>query len=252
MKLLGKVAVVTGASSGMGKSIALLYAKEGASVVVVARRKEKLDELVEISKNYPGKIIAMQGDVSIKEDNERMINLAVENFGRVDILVNNAGVMDEMMPVGEVEDELWQNVMNVNLNGPFYACRKAVNLMVKQGGGNIINVGSIGGLNGCRAGVSYTASKYALLGLTKNIGFMYANKGIRCNITCPGGVDSEIGVGTSHPSEFGFSRIKLGLGNVPRTGLPEEIATIALFLASDDSSLINGAEIIADAGWTAF
>ncbi|MBD7914420.1 SDR family oxidoreductase [Clostridium sp. Sa3CUN1] len=252
MKLLGKVAVVTGASSGMGKSIALLYAKEGASVVVVARRKEKLDELVEISKNYPGKIIAMQGDVSIKEDNERMINLAVENFGRVDILVNNAGVMDEMMPVGEVEDELWQNVMNVNLNGPFYACRKAVNLMVKQGGGNIINVGSIGGLNGCRAGVSYTASKYALLGLTKNIGFMYANKGIRCNIICPGGVDSEIGVGTSHPSEFGFSRIKLGLGNVPRTGLPEEIATIALFLASDDSSLINGAEIIADAGWTAF
>ena len=252
MKLLGKVAVVTGASSGMGKSIALLYAKEGASVVVVARRKEKLDELVEISKNYPGKIIAMQGDVSIKEDNERMINLAVENFGRVDILVNNAGVMDEMMPVGEVEDELWQNVMNVNLNGPFYACRKAVNLMVKQGGGNIINVGSIGGLNGCRAGVSYTASKYALLGLTKNIGFMYANKGIRCNIICPGGVDSEIGVGTSHPSEFGFSRIKLGLGNVPRTGLPEEIATIALFLASDDSSLINGAEIVADAGWTAF
>ncbi|WP_066894574.1 SDR family NAD(P)-dependent oxidoreductase [Clostridium nigeriense] len=252
MKLLGKVAVVTGASSGMGKSIALLYAKEGASVIAVARRKEKLDEIVEMSKNYEGKIIAMQGDVSRKEDNEKMIDLAVKNFGKIDILVNNAGIMDEMMPVGEVEDELWSNVMNVNLNGPFYACRRAVNLMIQQGGGNIINVGSIGGLNGCRAGVSYTASKYALLGLTKNIGFMYADKGIRCNIICPGGVESEIGVGTSHPSEFGFSRIRLGLGNVPRTGLPEEIATIALFLASDDSSLINGAEIVADAGWTAF
>ena len=252
MKLLGKVAVVTGASSGMGKSIALIYAKEGASVIAVARRQEKLDELVEMAKNYEGKIIAMQGDISRKEDNERMIELAIENFGRIDILVNNAGIMDEMMPVGEVEDELWQNVMNVNLNGPFYACRKAINLMIQQGGGNIINVGSIGGLNGCRAGVSYTASKYALLGLTKNIGFMYADKGIRCNIICPGGVESEIGVGTSHPSQFGFSRIKLGLGNVPRTGLPEEIATIALFLASDDSSLINGAEIVADAGWTAF
>ncbi|WP_288221397.1 SDR family NAD(P)-dependent oxidoreductase [uncultured Clostridium sp.] len=252
MKLLGKVAVVTGASSGMGKSIALLYAKEGASVIAVARRKEKLDEIVEMSKNYEGKIIAMQGDVSRKEDNEKMIDLAVKNFGKIDILVNNAGIMDEMMPVGEVEDELWSNVMNVNLNGPFYACRRAVNLMTQQGGGNIINVGSIGGLNGCRAGVSYTASKYALLGLTKNIGFMYADKGIRCNIICPGGVESEIGVGTSHPSEFGFSRIRLGLGNVPRTGLPEEIATIALFLASDDSSLINGAEIVADAGWTAF
>ncbi len=252
MKLLGKVAVVTGASSGMGKSIALLYAKEGASVIAVARRKEKLDEIVEMAKNYEGKIIAMQGDVSRKEDNEKMIDLAVKNFGKIDILVNNAGIMDEMMPVGEVEDELWSNVMNVNLNGPFYACRRAVNLMTQQGGGNIINVGSIGGLNGCRAGVSYTASKYALLGLTKNIGFMYADKGIRCNIICPGGVESEIGVGTSHPSEFGFSRIRLGLGNVPRTGLPEEIATIALFLASDDSSLINGAEIVADAGWTAF
>ena len=252
MKLCGKVAVVTGASSGMGKSIALLYAKEGASVVAVARRKEKLSELIEESKDYEGKIIAMQGDVSRKEDNEKMIDLAIENFGKIDILVNNAGVMDEMMPVSEVTDELWNKVISVNLDGPFYACRKAVNSMLKQGSGIIINVGSIGGLNGCRAGASYTASKYALLGLTKNIGFMYADKGIRCNIICPGGVESEIGVGISHPSEFGFSRVRLGMGNVPRTGSPEEIATIALFLATDDSSFVNGTEIVADAGWTAF
>jgi len=252
MKLCGKVAVVTGASSGMGRAIALLYAKEGASVVAVARRIEKLEELIEDSKDYEGKIIAMQGDVSKKEDNERMIELAIESFGKIDILVNNAGVMDEMMPVSEVPDELWEKVMSVNLDGPFYACRKAVNSMLKQGSGIIINVGSIGGLNGCRAGVSYTASKYALLGLTKNIGFMYADKGIRCNIICPGGVESEIGVGISHPSEFGFSRVRLGMGNVPRSGSPEEIATIALFLATDDSSFINGTEIVADAGWTAF
>ncbi|WP_195263449.1 SDR family NAD(P)-dependent oxidoreductase [Clostridium sp. 1001275B_160808_H3] len=252
MKLNGKVAVVTGASSGMGRSIALLYAKEGAFVVAVARRKEKLDELIEASKDYEGKIITMQGDVSKKEDNEKMIDLAIERFGKIDILVNNAGVMDEMMPVAEVPDELWEKVMSVNLNGPFYACRKAVNSMLKQGSGIIINVGSIGGLNGCRAGVSYTASKYALLGLTKNIGFMYADKGIRCNIICPGGVESEIGVGISHPSEFGFSRVRLGMGNVPRSGSPDEIATIALFLATDDSSFVNGTEIVADAGWTAF
>ncbi|MCR1950812.1 MULTISPECIES: SDR family NAD(P)-dependent oxidoreductase [unclassified Clostridium] len=252
MKLSGKVAVVTGASSGMGRSIALLYAKEGAFVVAVARRKEKLDELIEASKDYEGKIITMQGDVSKKEDNEKMIDLAIERFGKIDILVNNAGVMDEMMPVAEVPDELWEKVMSVNLNGPFYACRKAVNSMLKQGSGIIINVGSIGGLNGCRAGVSYTASKYALLGLTKNIGFMYADKGIRCNIICPGGVESEIGVGISHPSEFGFSRVRLGMGNVPRSGSPDEIATIALFLATDDSSFVNGTEIVADAGWTAF
>ena len=252
MKLCGKVAVVTGASSGMGRAIALLYAKEGASVVAVARRKEKLEELIEASKDYEGKIIAMQGDVSKKEDNEKMIDLAIDSFGKIDILVNNAGVMDEMMPVAEVTDELWEKVMSVNLDGPFYACRKAVNSMLKQGSGIIINVGSIGGLNGCRAGASYTASKYALLGLTKNIGFMYADKGIRCNIICPGGVESEIGVGISHPSEFGFSRVRLGMGNVPRSGSPEEIATIALFLATDDSSFVNGTEIVADAGWTAF
>lgn len=252
MKLCGKVAVVTGASSGMGRAIALLYAKEGASVVAVARRKEKLEELIEASKDYEGKIIAMQGDVSKKEDNEKMIDLAIDSFGKIDILVNNAGVMDEMMPVAEVPDELWEKVMSVNLDGPFYACRKAVNSMLKQGSGIIINVGSIGGLNGCRAGASYTASKYALLGLTKNIGFMYADKGIRCNIICPGGVESEIGVGISHPSEFGFSRVRLGMGNVPRSGSPEEIATIALFLATDDSSFVNGTEIVADAGWTAF
>ena len=252
MKLEGKVAVVTGASSGMGRSIALLYAKKGASVVAVARRKEKLDELIEASKDYDGKIITMQGDVSKKEDNEKMIDLAINSFGKIDILVNNAGVMDEMMPVSEVSDELWEKVMSVNLDGPFFACRKAVNSMLKQGSGIIINVGSIGGLNGCRAGVSYTASKYALLGLTKNIGFMYADKGIRCNIICPGGVESEIGVGISHPSEFGFSRVRLGMGNVPRSGSPEEIATIALFLATDDSSFVNGTEIVADAGWTAF
>ena len=252
MKLCGKVAVVTGASSGMGRAIALLYAKEGASVVAVARRKEKLEELIEASKDYEGKIIAMQGDVSKKEDNEKMIDLAIDSFGKIDILVNNAGVMDEMMPVAEVSDELWEKVMSVNLDGPFYACRKAVNSMLKQGSGIIINVGSIGGLNGCRAGASYTASKYALLGLTKNIGFMYADKGIRCNIICPGGVESEIGVGISHPSEFGFSRVRLGMGNVPRSGSPEEIATIALFLATDDSSFVNGTEIVADAGWTAF
>ena len=252
MKLCGKVAVVTGASSGMGRAIALLYAKEGAFVVAVARRIEKLEELIEDSKDYEGKIIAMQGDVSKKEDNEKMIDLAIESFGKIDILVNNAGVMDEMMPVAEVSDELWEKVMSVNLDGPFYSCRKAVSSMLKQGSGIIINVGSIGGLNGCRAGVSYTASKYALLGLTKNIGFMYADKRIRCNIICPGGVESEIGVGISHPSEFGFSRVRLGMGNVPRSGSPEEIATIALFLATDDSSFVNGTEIVADAGWTAF
>lgn len=252
MKLKGKVAVVTGASSGMGRAISLLFAKEGASVVAVARRKDRLEELVNQAKEQGGTIIAFPGDVTNKKDMEGMLETAVKELGCLDILVNNAGVMDEMTPVEEVSDELWNKVISVNLTGPFYACRKAVNLMAAQGSGNIINIASVGGLQGSRAGTSYTVSKFGLIGLTKNIAFQYAIKGIRCNAICPGGVETEIGVGISNPSPFGMERAMSGIGNNPRTGTAEEIANIALFLASDDSSFVNGAAIVADAGWTAY
>ncbi len=249
MKLNGKVAIVTGASAGMGKDIALLFAKEGANVIAVARRMERLEELAKAASDYSGKIIPFQGDVSKKEDNEKMIEAAVEQFGKLDILVNNAGIMDEMMPVGEVDDELWDRVISVNLTGPFYACRKAVNQMLKQGGGNIINVASIGGLYGGKAGATYTASKHGLIGLTKNIGYMYAPNGIRCNAICPGGVKTEIAI--TKPSQTGLQRAQLGMATMPRMGEGSEIAAVALFLACDESSFVNGATIVADAGWTA-
>ena len=252
MKLDGKVAIVTGGSSGMGRAISLLFAKEGATVVAVARRKEKLDELVAEASGLAGKVIAFQGDISEKLVNEDMIDYAVSEFGKLDILVNNAGVMDEMMPVAEASDELWDKVIGVNLTGPFYSSRKAVTQMLEQGGGNIVNIASIGGLQGSRAGVSYTASKFGLIGMTKNIGFMYANKGIRCNAICPGGVETEIGVGIKNPSQFGIERAMAGMNSNPRSGSAEEIARIALFLASDDSSFVNGTTITADAGWTAY
>lgn len=252
MKLKGKVIIVTGASSGMGHAISLLFAKEGASVIAVARRAEKLVELVAMASSYSGSIVALQGDISLKQDNEKMIEVALSQYGKLDVLVNNAGIMDEMMPVGELEDDLWNHVMEVNLNGPFYACRRAVNEMVKQGFGNIINVASVGGLNGGRAGAAYTASKYALVGLTKNIGYVYADKGIRCNVICPGGVNTEISVGITHPSELGMQKAMLGMGTMPRMGNPEEIAEVALFLASEESKFVNGASIVADGGWSAY
>jgi NAD(P)-dependent dehydrogenase (short-subunit alcohol dehydrogenase family) len=254
MKLEGKVALVTGASSGMGRSISLLFAKEGASVVAVARRKEKLQELEKEAKDLSGQIVALKGDMMNREDIENMVDFTVDTFGKLDILVNNAGIMDEMMPVGEASDELWDKIIAVNLTGPFLASRKAVNQMLNQGSGNIINVASIGGLNGSRSGVSYTSSKFGLVGMTKNIGFMYALKGIRCNAICPGAVDTEIhfgGAGLSNPSEFGKERASSAV-NIPRAGTVEEIAKIALFLASDDSSFVNGTTIVADAGWTAY
>lgn len=252
-RLEQKTAVVTGASSGIGRAIALLFAREGASVVAVARRKERLEALARLAEQQGGgPVIPFPGDVTVRRDMEQMIELAIEKFGRLDILVNNAGLMDEMTPVGDVSDELWEKIIAVNLTGPFYACRKAVAVMAAQGGGNIINISSLGGLHGSRAGASYTASKFALTGMTKNIAFQYAPKGIRCNAICPGGVETEIGVGMAHPNPFGMERVMSGVDNNPRSGTAEEIAAIALFLASRESSFVNGAALPADAGWTAY
>ncbi len=254
MKLKDKVAIVTGASAGMGRDIAYLFAKEGCTVYAVARRVERLEELAKSAEGLEGKIIPYGADLMKKEDAEKMVDFACSNSGKLDILVNNAGIMDDFSPVGDVTDEMLERVFNLNVFSLFYSMRKAIDVFLKQGGGNIINISSIGGLFGARAGAVYTASKHAAVGLTKNTGFMYAKKNIRCNAICPGGVDTEIG-----SSEFMKNVNQEGIGIImpntvgnPRSGSGEEIATIALFLASEDSSFINGQAIAADSGWTAF
>lgn len=253
MKLEGKIAVVTGASSGMGREITKLFAKEGAIVIAVARRKERLEEIVEQSAGCAGKVIAFPGDISNKEVNESMITYALDHYGKLDILVNNAGIMDEMMPIHELEDELWDKIQKVNVYGPMCACRKAVTVMMAQeNGGVIVNVASVGGLNGSRAGLAYTTSKHALVGMSKNIGFMYAKNNIRCNTVCPGSVNTEVIVNVSHPSAFGIGKAMSGMGANPRSGEAIEIANTVLFLASDDASFINGTTVTADGGWTAY
>lgn len=251
MKLKDKIVVVTGASSGMGKSITRLFLNEGAIVAGIDIREDRLEGL-KTEFGAGDSLLTYVGDVSKRDQVDQILEDIIKKKGRLDILVNNAGIMDEMMPIGEVSDELWNRVIGVNLNGPMYLSRKAVNQMTAQGGGNIINIASIGGLFGARAGVAYTASKFALVGMTKNIGYMYAGMGIRCNAIAPGGVNTDIGAGIKAPSPLGLDRAMSGFGMNPRTGEPEEIAKIALFLASDDSSMINGAVITADTGWTAY
>lgn len=252
MMLKDRVAIVTGASSGMGWAISLLFAKKGAKIVAVARRKERLDKLVVLAEEQGGTVIAVQGDVSKLEDIDNMIDVALNDFGRLDILVNNAGILDNFMPTADITDELWDKIMTVNLTGPFRACRKAIPIMIEQGGGVIINIASIGGLYGGRAGSAYTVSKHGLVGLTKSIGYLYGDKGIRCNAICPGGVDTEIAKGDVNFHPLGIKKAMAGIGLNIRTGSPEEIAKTALFLASDDSSLINGTTLVADSGWTAY
>lgn len=249
MKLQGKSIVVTGASSGMGHAIVERFVREGASVVAVARRKERLEELAASLADAPGKILVYAGDVSQRETNEGMIAAAVEHFGKLDVLVNNAGVMDDMGPVGEVDDDRYEKIMKVNVYGPLCAMRRAVQVFLEQGqGGNIINVASVGALRTC-AGAAYCASKAAVVSLTKNTAYMYMPDGIRCNAIAPGGIATEIAGSMGMPNKHGYGRVQNVLACAPAPGSADQIAQAALFLASDDSSYISGDVLVVDGGW---
>ena len=251
MKLEGKVAVVTGAASGMGKAIAELFAQEGAKVIVSDINEEGANKVASGIVANGGTAKAIKTNVADAKDIEIMIDTAVNEYGTLDILVNNAGVMDNFEPAGDVTDEQWERIFSINTTGVMRATRKALKIFLEKQSGVIINVASIGGLNGARAGAAYTASKHAVIGLTKNTGYMYAQKGIRCNAIAPGAVETNIAASMSKINEFGVSRTQPGLAANPRSGKPEEIARVALFLASDESSFVNGAVIVADGGWTA-
>jgi NAD(P)-dependent dehydrogenase (short-subunit alcohol dehydrogenase family) len=250
-KLTGKTAVITGAASGMGRSISLLFASEGANVILADLNEQELKELEKVITGNGGVAMAMICNVAAEADWGQLFRQAEERFGAVDILVNNAGIMDDFMPVENLSNDLWDKVMDINLRGPFLGCRLAVKGMLTKGKGVIINIASIGGLQGSRAGAVYTASKHGLIGLTKNIGFMYSQKGIRCNAIAPGGVNTNIGK-NMHPDPFGYERCTSGSASMPRMGESDEIARVALFLASDDSSFINGEVLTADGGWVAY
>ncbi|MGE9213505.1 MULTISPECIES: SDR family oxidoreductase [Exiguobacterium] len=249
MRLSGKVAIVTGAASGMGKAIAELYAKEGARVVVSDMNLDGAQAVVE---GISGEAFAIQTDVTSEEALQQLFDETMKTFGQVDILVNNAGIMDGMEPVGEISNDRWEKIFAVNTVSVMKSMRIAVDLFTKQGHGVIVNNISAGGLYGARAGAAYTASKHAVVGLTKNTAFMYADQNIRCNGIAPGAVATNIGSTMTNMSQAGFGRQQLGMAINPRIGQPEEIAQLALFLGSDESSFINGQVVAIDGGWTAY
>ena len=252
MKIKGKVAVVTGAGSGMGKAIAILYAQEGAKVVVSDINSDTAKAVVEEIKSSGGQAIVVAANVAKEEDIQNLIDTAVSTYGTVDVLVNNAGVMDNFEAAGDIEDDNWERIFAINTTSVMRATRKVLPIFLAKEQGVIINIASAGGLCGARAGGAYTASKHAVVGFTKNTGFMYAKQGIRCNAITPGAVETNIVSSMTGINEFGRGRIQAGLALNPRTAKPEEIAKVALFLASDDSSFVNGTVITADGGWTAY
>lgn len=252
MKLENKVCIVTGASSGIGKEVAIAYAKEGAKVVACARRLEKLEELVKISEDLPGEINAMAVDVSEQADIDHMVDATIKKYGRVDVLVNNAGILDSYKSAVAITDDIWKKMFEVNVDSVMRTSRKVLPLMRKQKSGVILNTSSVGGLNGMRGGLAYVATKHAVVGMTKNIGYSYAEEGIRCVGIAPGSVETEIGQKVKDPDMEVLSKLMKGFESFPSKTSPEELAKVYVFLASEDANFINGTTIVVDGGWTAF
>ncbi len=243
-KLEGKVALITGAGSGIGYATAKLFLEEGAKIIAVDYSEEAMKKWNEVKNAVP--LIA---DVTKTDDIERMVSGAEKQFGRLDCICNIAGINDLNYPLEATDDARWDRVMDIDLKAPFQICRRAIRTMINGGGGSIVNIGSYAAVRG-NHGPSYTAAKAGLTGLTKSIAFGYGKEGIRCNVINPGGTNTNIhqnSGGAYHEAGQALSKI---IASFPINwyGEPEDIAKTCLFLCSDDARHINGAVIAVDGG----
>lgn len=243
-RLEGKVAIITGAGNGMGLATAKLFSAEGAKVVAADIRGEDLKAF-----DDDPNVITVEADITRMDGIDAMVDAAISNFGKIDAVCNIAGINDLSYPLEETDDERYDRVMDIDLKAPFRICRKVVPLMVENGGGAVINIGSYAALRG-NHGPSYTAAKAGVEGLTKSIAFAYGKQGIRANIIHPGGTMTNIGAhsgGNYHEAQGKLSAIIQAMP-VDWMMKPEDIADACLFLASDDAKRINGAVISVDGG----
>jgi len=251
MRLKGKVAIITGAGSGLGRATAILFAREGAKVVVAASREKDGEQTVSSIREAGGDAILARVDVTKATDLENAVKYAVARYGRLDIMLNNAGTPGPGKLTADITEEEWNRVIAVNLTGVFLGTKYAIPEMLKGGGGVIINVSSVAAVSPRRYTGAYSAAKAALIQLTRVTALEYARKNIRANCILPGPIDTPFftKVAGGDPNKIAAFKEKV-LKEVPlgRFAQPEEIARVALFLASDEASYITGAAFAADGG----
>ena len=252
MRLKDKVALITGAGSGIGRASALKFAEEGAKLVAVDTQVDGNDETVRLVQAGGGAAVAVHADVTDSMAVHRMIGAAVETYGRLDILFNNAGI-SHRGNILEIDEEGFDRLFAVNVKGVFLGCKEAIPVMKSQGGGVILNTASQLGVVGMEANVVYPATKGAVVQLTRCLALDHAVDGIRVNCICPGPIDTPMTQRNREVSGAPDAALRTRLERIPlsRMGTAREMADVAAFLCSDEASFITGAAILADGGWTA-
>ena len=246
-RFLNKMAVVTGAGSGIGKTIVKAYAEQGAKVIVSDINDEHGHAVVKAIQDLGGTAYYIKANTADPEQVEALIAKTVEHYGRLDIMCNNAGIGGTPAPAAETSIEDWKKIIDINFNGVFYGCKYATQQMLKNGGGAIVNIASIHSITAVAGHVGYAASKHGVLGLTRNFGVEYASQNIRVNAVGPGYIDTPLLDELPAEQKQGL----VSLHPIGRLGNAEEVAKLVLFISSDEATFINGSNYNNDGGYTA-
>jgi len=249
-ELQGKVGIVTGGTSGIGRDAAVLFAMGGAKVVVAGRRESEGKETMDLVRAAGGDGLFVKTDVSRAAEVAALVRKTVEKFGRVDVAFNNAGVEGAWIPITEQSEEDWDRVIDINLKGVWLCLKYEIQQMLKQGGGGaIVNMASVAGLIGSAGAATYCASKHGVMALTKSAALENARNGIRVNVVCPAVIETPMGERIFGAPEM--KKFALGLHPIGRFGTPREIAEAVVWMCSDRASFMTGQSLVLDGGFLA-